>query len=637
VEASRVGNARGEGEDEGGFLGTAAKVAGLLAGAVAAVYLLGGIVIALRLLFDGFSAGTVVTLIGQLPRELVITTAMLEVIGLAAIVGIAMALCFGGWDGPRERRRVTDPALARDTDKLTAKPRRGLTFAFMILVSLAFTVPAFVQATDAGGAARTARLTAVGFGLLVTFALVAAGWFLIRRLARKDWSRLPKAVAAGGIWAAMAVVPALMFAGLLDFENAQACTTGSATPVRGVLVGETPEHLLLATDVDDEESVLSLPVDGVTKSEYGDLTEFLCEAPGGDSGEDAAAALGEHGSDAERELAAELRPWLRFDGNERWRPLEVTRFLAERFEDGRGHGACASGEDPPCRDIDGLDDLRGETAYLDIHGSARRGADFASPDPECGRAPPAVDCGEGEHSVIYYRRTSHGDRWYWDYWWLMRYNNYNGQVNRCRFICGDHEGDWEGVTVVTTASAAPEILGAIYATHKDRVMIEAAVLPMADTHPLVFIANGTHAAYSFRCADDCKQYSKLSVYRLPEESHDGSAHWAHNDDASCEEVECVRPLPEAAPAAAAEALPIAGEWAAWGGLWGETCHAGCGGWRKGYQPSPRSPGRQDRYKCPWVPTLVATPGAGSGSRLDAREVGDVHRQMLACEAQRGGL
>src|ERR1700741_2915935 len=88
-------------EPDEDFLTTATKVAGLLAGLIAAVYLLGGVVIALRLLFDGFSAGSMVTLLGQLPRELVITTAMLEVIGLAAVVGIVAALGYGAFSGPR--------------------------------------------------------------------------------------------------------------------------------------------------------------------------------------------------------------------------------------------------------------------------------------------------------------------------------------------------------------------------------------------------------------------------------------------------------------------------------------------------------------------------------------------------------
>lgn len=637
-------------EDEEGFLSTATKVAGLLAGAIAAVYLLGGVVIALRLLFDGFSAGSMVTLLGQLPRELVITTAMLEVIGLATIVGIVAALGYGAWDGPKVRRNekdgepVTNWAALRDLDRLTSQPRARRTFLLLVLIALALTGPAIFVALDLVGQSKTDRLGAVGFSFLITLSLVATGWFLLRRLARKKWSRLPKAAAAGGLWAVMALVPAVMLAGLLEFEDAQVCTAGSFAPVEGVLVGETPDHLLLATDFGNEESVLSLPADRVTKSEYGDLTsEFICEpvdaevaAAEAAAAAEAEAALGEHGSEAERELATELRPWLRFDSGEHWRPLEVEDFVAESFEDGQGHRACPTPEAARCPDVDDIEGLKSEVAFLDIHGDGGNGVDFGTPS-ECEGPSSVRDCVEGESSVVYYRRTTHRGRWYWDYWWFFRYNDYAGKVNKCRFICGDHEGDWEGVTVITTASIRPEVLGTIYATHKDRVMVGAPILPIVGTHSLVFIAKGTHASYPFRCGGECDQYSPLpgfSQTHLPEESHDGSTSWPHNREESCEEAECVRPLPEAVNGVN-DSLPFAGSWAAWSGAWGETCYSkDC---PKHHESSPRSPGRQPRYQCPWVPTRLARPGARDATRTGSREVGDMKRLLATCEAQRGGL
>ncbi len=645
------------GDAEEGFLGTATKVAGLLAGAIAAVYLLGGVVIALRLLFDGFSAGSMVTLLGQLPRELVITTAMLEVIGLAVIVGVLAALCYGALNGPRERRNekdgraVTDSKELHKLDLLNSQPRKKRTYLLLVLIALALTGPALFVALDLVEQSKTDRLIAVGFSFLVTLALVASGWFLLRRLARKKkWLRLPKAAAAGGLWAAMALVPALMFAGLLEFEDAQVCTAGSFAPVEGVLVGETPDHLLLATDFEDEESVLSLPADRVTKSEYGDLTsEFICEPVSAEvaaaeaaAAAEAEAALGEHGSETERELATELRPWLRFDSGERWRPLEVEGFVAESFEDGRGHRACPAPGAARCPDVDGIEELTSEVAFLDIHGEKNRdddggdGGEFNTPS-DCERPAVVRDCVNGEGSVTYYRRTSHRGRWYWDYWWFFRFNDYTGKVNECQIICGDHEGDWEGVTVITTAAIRPEVLGTIYATHKDRVMVGAPILPVVGTHPLVFVAKGTHASYPFRCGGECDQYSPLpgfSQTHLPEESHDGRASWVHNRDDSCEEAECVRPLSEAV-SGVNDSLPFAGSWAAWSGAWGETCYSeDC---RKHHESSPRSPGRQARYQCPWVPTRLARPGARDATRTGSREVGDMKRLLAACEAQRGGL
>ena len=73
---------------------------GLIAGVVALVYLLGGVIYALRLVFDGFSLEAIVGLIGQLPRETVITAGFVEGLGPAVLVGIVVALGYGALDRP---------------------------------------------------------------------------------------------------------------------------------------------------------------------------------------------------------------------------------------------------------------------------------------------------------------------------------------------------------------------------------------------------------------------------------------------------------------------------------------------------------------------------------------------------------
>jgi hypothetical protein len=333
-------------------------------------------------------------------------------------------------------------------------------------------------------------------------------------------------------------------------------------------------------------------------------------------------------------LASESRL---FDSEERWRPLNVGAFITERFADGRGHGACLRGSEPPCPDAAGLSQLVDERiAYLDIHGEQPNGADFASPPSDCARPPRSVDCDDGPRSIMYYRRTTHEGRWYWDYWWFMRYNDYIGSINNCRIICGDHEGDWEGITVITTPSLEPEVLGAIYASHKDRVQVDRATLPLAGNHPLAFVADGTHASYPFACEGGCKQYSTRFGKRLPEESHDGAAEWGQNDDQTCLSTKCVRPLPEVGNPDD-NALPLAAQWAGWMGLWGQTCHNGCKGLNLLHEASPQSPGRQTRFRCPWVPTRRATLSSGNTGLSKSEQVGDTGRQLAACVAQRGGL
>ncbi len=318
---------------------------------------------------------------------------------------------------------------------------------------------------------------------------------------------------------------------------------------------------------------------------------------------EARGVLGSHGSPTERALATRLRPRLLFDSRERWRPLEIDSFLSESFVDGSPHRACWNGGTRPCEPLAGPRSLRrrpGAPDYLDIHGEARNGVDFKSPRRAC-RGPVAVDCNGGRRSVIYYRRTTHDSRWYWDYWWFFRYNDYTGTASPCiPLYCSDHEGDWEGVTVVTTAQSPPEILAVIYAAHKERVEVEGAAAPRPGGHPLVFVAEGTHASYPSPCSGGCSQYATRLGLHLPEDSHDGAVVWGNDNPRQCAADECVRPLPGLAKDGES-APPRAGSWAGWHGQWGETCHGGCIS-PFTEQASPGSPGNQPRFRHPWVAT-----------------------------------
>lgn len=319
----------------------------------------------------------------------------------------------------------------------------------------------------------------------------------------------------------------------------------------------------------------------------------------------AAGLIGPHGGVAERALATGLRPSLLLDSSERWRPLEVEDFLAERFADGSGQRACRNGEPNNCEapiDPARLRPGSGTPDYIDIHGEGDNGVDYKSPLRAC-RAGVAVDCNSGPRTVIYYRRSSHAGHWYWDYWWFFRYNDFPGAIlGSCiPGYCSDHEGDWEGATVITTEQLRPTILAVTYAAHRNRVEVDGAAVPKTDGHPLVFVAEGTHASYPFRCSHDCKEEATFHGLHLhlPEGSHDGAVAWGGNNPRECAAYACVRPLPEFGETGES-APPRAGDWAGWHGKWGITCHAGCHSPLN--QGSPASPGLQPRYKLPWAPT-----------------------------------
>jgi hypothetical protein len=606
-------------------LKTATTAVGLLAGVVAVVYLLGGVVISLRMLFDHFTVRTIATTVGQLPRELVVTTALLNVLAPAALIGLIAALIYGAIGRPRERNW--------ENDNLNEGPRWPL--AFVTFTVLALIVPVWVLVFKLDERPFSVVAACI-LGALLTFGLVATGWFLLRQIGRRDWSRFVRAACGGFVWAGFALVPMVLLTSSLPLEPAQVCIEGEPAPVKGSLIGEGGGHVLLGETFGEEAGVVSLPGDKVTRSEYGDIvTNLVCPGAPGAGSEIEAPKLGGHGSALEVGLAARLRPRLRFDSRERWRPLAVESLLGEDFDRLGRHRLCYGIVNPSCRyegDLTVLKRGEGSPDFVDIAGSEDDGADVRSPNGECLVDYPAVDCNRGENAVIYYRRTTHEGRWYWDYWWFFRYSDYNGRFNDCKYYCGDHEGDWEGATVITTPSLQPEILGVVYAAHKERILVDAATVPRSGNHPLVFVASGTHASYPFRCAGTaCRQYGSLVGFRLPEESHDGEIAWGGNVDASCREFGCVRPLPEVGSPGDL-ALPLAGGWAGWTGKWGRTCVQKC----SRAESSPNSPGLQTRFKCPWAPTHWAVLST-DGTVSRAERAGDAERLRAGCEAQRAGL
>jgi hypothetical protein len=615
-------------------LKAATAVVGLLAGIVTGVYLLGGLVIGLRLLFDHFEFSAVASTLGQLPREPVIATALIDVIAPAALIGLALALLYGLLGSPRPHRDA-------DPDLTTVK-WPWLLFVGLGLLALVLAVPgAWVAHVNEG----PMPLLRVLVGAIFAFPILVACWYLKRQIATTPWSRMLRAMAAGGLTAVALLVPMLLVSSARPFERVQGCIPGAQRPFEGRLIGESGKRYLIEEQFGKEAGVVALPAGNVTLSESGDLSSrFACPLP---AGEKAAARvaevdLGGHGSRAEQELATRLRPRLRFDGEEPWRPISVPAFLGERFPGGGAHRLCDRGADGACEALEGPDQLvraLGEPGYIDIHGDGRAGEGYEADDPDCRQQLPratVVDCNFGPTAAMYYRRTTHESQWYWDYWWFYRYNDYAGFGDTCEsFFCGDHEGDWEGITVVTTASDTPEVIAALYAAHAERVLVDGDELPRAGNHPLVFVARGTHASYPYWCPGNCREYTRKGGERLPETHHDGSVAWGPNADSECALDTCVRPLPEVGRPGP-RALPLAGGWAGWPGNWGGTCHHGCEHVVHG-EPSPRSPGTQSRFRCPWAATRVALANADGSGLSRSERAGDAERLFAFCAAQHGGL
>jgi hypothetical protein len=242
----------------------------------------------------------------------------------------------------------------------------------------------------------------------------------------------------------------------------------------------------------------------------------------------------------------------------------------------------------------------GPSTYLDIGGN--NVSDYHGPETCQGHL---LDCGTAPRSAIYYHVIESNDRFYIDYWWFLRFNHFAAsepgfscQTNLARQsgVCDEHEGDWEGITVVTPPDDDKHIAYVVYAAHKGTFRYTPGQLhlqPAGSTHPVVFIANGSHAAYPQPClSEHCSQPTGLAaggLVDLPEGNYDGKAGWSRN-------AETCKPNSDDSCLQSLNLQP----WNTWPGQWGAGCGAACGGAIDAN--SPRSPGVQARYQTPWCST-----------------------------------
>lgn len=285
------------------------------------------------------------------------------------------------------------------------------------------------------------------------------------------------------------------------------------------------------------------------------------------------------------QIGLTYRPALLFDysgpgSGEIWRPLEIHSFFAEDSQPEPGTEGiyicyaaigCYPFTQPQQMMVLSLD----PNDYLDI-------ADAW--DPQCHHdvaGTTVVDCDSGPHTAIYFEpgQDTAGYR-YFDYWIFYRDNRPGGLFGQL----DDHDGDWEGVTVVVDG-LDPNSIGiayAYYASHNGgqwydgNALIAAGALSIGGTHPADYVARGTHASYPAPCSDSCSPASNVPwPWEAP---HDGGAPWGANNDTVCAST-CAQRFTES-------------WWGDWPGRWGaSTSPSNQFGW------SPRSPGQQGRFTC----------------------------------------
>jgi len=324
-------------------------------------------------------------------------------------------------------------------------------------------------------------------------------------------------------------------------------------------------------------------------------------------------------------LALAYRPLLLFhlgDPAPNWdaeesRPLEIANFFAEPSagEGSNGvslcyQGSCSSLTDPEAQ----LSSANSTDAYLDI-------ADAYDPCYHTVSTGATVyDCDSGSHTAMYFEPGQDSAAYrYLDYWFFYRDNHPGGTFGQL----DDHDGDWEGMTVVLDGLSPGGVSLAYvwYAAHGGGQWYDANALAAAGaltgTHSKDFVARGTHASYPTACTAACNTPSNVPwPWEAP---HDGGALWGANDDPVCGST-CVERFSQ-------------DWWTYWQGRWGASIGTDSWGW------SPPSPGTQTRFRCAaWGYNSLCSLPRPPGSRLPS---GSRRRTLKAssprtCSAWFGG-
>lgn len=327
-------------------------------------------------------------------------------------------------------------------------------------------------------------------------------------------------------------------------------------------------------------------------------------------------------------LGMTFEPILRFHSTEKWRPLNVASFMLEEEPGNPGHSynkICVEGT---CSDIGANweEALRRATetpGTRDIKMGEWPEHKYAyptSPVEEC-YAGELWDCNSGPRTAIYYHvvpsategKTTELGYNYVDYWIFYRYNRDENDP----LALDDHQGDWEGLTVAPSQTDPGAFDFAIFAQHKEFSVYAPENLQCDQggsascvsegqnrgTRVWDFVAVGTHASYPAVDEGGTSGICTQAKKELPEGCHDGKAPWGANYEAS-------------------DAIPFPGTgggyWTDWPGTWGDDP----GGLLEGTGESPRSPGLQSRFKCPWkpyAPDTTACPSRVIANPARARE------------------
>jgi hypothetical protein len=323
-----------------------------------------------------------------------------------------------------------------------------------------------------------------------------------------------------------------------------------------------------------------------------------------------------------------FRPHLRFDSDERFRPLDVEAIIAADRP-----WLCKWDPDTNCSGataprINAATQLRGTRVGQEFSGHEPEDFDWptsflALRDPGLGYWKHNGDFYDPDgwldgpaRQVLYTRESTNADERFLDYWAFYRFNDSSHVPEPERAWFDRHQSDWEGMTVAvpctkrgirvpcgTAGQDVPQSFDFVgFASHYNVWMYTKGVIVCADgglhwcgaldQRPVGYVANGTHATYSRPCALACAQTDAYLVgVPILEAHHDGRVPWQRNDDAGD-----LVSFPSARTS-----------WTYWAGNWNTDAEV--------FGPLYRdhntlySPGHQHRFLKPWDPVCTPAPNS----------------------------
>lgn len=212
-----------------------------------------------------------------------------------------------------------------------------------------------------------------------------------------------------------------------------------------------------------------------------------------------------------------------FDEDEKWRPLSIPEFFGE------GQEICYGGNCEPIDDPSQLEDYPYASAELQVlmpEGATQYQSEYS----EC-ITTELLDCDSGPRTKIYWHKVSPSPLGYdyFDYWAYYRYNEFNV----VGIPAGDHQSDWEGVTVAPAPNdatfdfAAFSQHGPYYSYLRENLDCgegEGSCGPRS-RHVSSYVAAGSHANYAEPCSGPCTQTNPAYPWEFSETQHGGEAPW----------------------------------------------------------------------------------------------------------------